>query len=239
MFYANPIVNAAGKVSGVVVLRIRAPRIADILDAVTAGNGRLPFMIDGDGILIYYPDVKQLHRSLDVLTPQTQQRIAADKRFAKDRIGSVNMPLLARTLIGASRPGSISYLSTLSGQEEHAGYAPVKGHDWVVAVTESRSVFKAPLQKLFLNVLYSVALVGLLFLVLAVLFARSIVRPIAHLTAAANALKEGDYEGAHIKVTSNDEIGRLARTFNVMIDVLRQREREKRRGRRHASRDGW
>lgn len=32
------------------------------------------------------------------------------------------------------------------------------------------------------------------------------------------------------KVTSTDEIGRLARTFNVMIDVLRQREREKQRG---------
>jgi nitrogen fixation/metabolism regulation signal transduction histidine kinase len=32
-------------------------------------------------------------------------------------------------------------------------------------------------------------------------------------------------------VRSNDEVGRLARTFNVMIDVLRQRERE-RAGRR-------
>jgi nitrogen fixation/metabolism regulation signal transduction histidine kinase len=76
--------------------------------------------------------------------------------------------------------------------------------------------------------------VGLLFLALAVLFARSIVRPIARLTAAANALKEGDYDNANIKVTSTDEIGRLARTFNVMIDVLRQREREKRSGRRRA-----
>ena len=52
-------------------------------------------------------------------------------------------------------------------------------------------------------------------------------RPVARLTEAANALKEGDYDQAHIKVTSNDEIGRLARTFNVMIDVLRQRERER------------
>ena len=134
-------------------------------------------------------------------------------------------------MVGAKKPGNISYLSTLSGNEEHAGYAPVAGHNWVVGITESRTSFEAPLQKLFSNVLASVALVGLLFLVLAVLFARSIVRPIARLTEAANALKEGDYERANIKVTSNDEIGRLARTFNVMIDVLRQREREKRRGR--------
>jgi hypothetical protein len=31
------------------------------------------------------------------------------------------------------------------------------------------------------------------------------------------------------EITSNDEIGRLARTFNVMIDVLRQRDRERQR----------
>jgi serine/threonine protein kinase/HAMP domain-containing protein len=233
MFYANPIFDEAGKVAGVVVLRIKASSIADILESITAGTNRVPFMIDGDGILIYHPDEKQLHRSLGQLPPDTQKRIAADKRFARDRIDSVQMPQLAKTLIGATTSGSTTYYSTLSREEEHAGYAPVKGHDWVVGVTESRRVFEAPLRKLFLNVLYSVVLVGLLFLVLAVLFARSIVRPVARLTAAANALKEGDYENANIKVTSNDEIGRLARTFNVMIDVLRQRDREKRSGRRN------
>ncbi|MBL8519152.1 MAG: HAMP domain-containing protein, partial [Betaproteobacteria bacterium] len=35
-----------------------------------------------------------------------------------------------------------------------------------------------------------------------------------------------DYDKATVKVTSTDEIGQLARVFNVMIDVLRQRERE-------------
>ena len=52
-------------------------------------------------------------------------------------------------------------------------------------------------------------------------------RPIEKLTAAAHALKSGDYDNANIAVRSNDEVGQLARTFNVMIDVLRQRERER------------
>src|SRR6185369_4485947 len=117
-----------------------------------------------------------------------------------------------------------------------AGYAPVIGHDWVVAVTEPREVFAAPLNQLFEHVLYSVVLVGAIFVLLAALFARTIVRPIEQLTGAAHALKAGDYEKANIKVSSNDEIGQLARTFNVMIDVLRQRERESgARGRRTGS----
>jgi nitrogen fixation/metabolism regulation signal transduction histidine kinase len=63
------------------------------------------------------------------------------------------------------------------------------------------------------------------------LFARSIVRPVERLTAAAHALKSGDYANANIAVRTNDEVGQLARTFNVMIDVLRQRERERDSGR--------
>ena len=96
-------------------------------------------------------------------------------------------------------------------------------------VTETREVFSAPLDALFANVLYSVFLVGAVFLLLAMLFARSIVRPIEQLTTAANALKRGDYDAATMKVTSSDEVGKLARTFNVLIDVLRQRERERER----------
>jgi serine/threonine protein kinase/HAMP domain-containing protein len=231
MYYANPVFDDAHRVIGVVVMRLKGSSVSRILDEATAGSGRVPFMVDGDGVLVHHPDRRHLYRSLAPLPPQALARIVADQRFRRDRIDSAQMPVLARAVIGARGPGNISYRSSLSGLEEHAGFAPVPGHDWVVGVSEPRAQFERPLLQLYDNMLYSVALAGAVFLVLAVLFARSIVRPIARLTDAANALKEGDYDRANIKVTANDEIGRLARTFNVMIDVLRQRERERRRGR--------
>jgi serine/threonine protein kinase/HAMP domain-containing protein len=231
MYYANPVFDEAHRVIGVVVMRLKGSSVSHILDEASAGSGRVPFMVDGDGVLIHHPDKRHLYRSLAPLPPQALARIVADQRFRRDRIDSAQMPALAKAMVKARGPGNISYRSTLSGLEEHAGFAPVPGHDWVVGVSEPRAQFERPLRRLYDNMLYSVALAGTVFLVLAVLFARSIVRPIARLTDAANALKEGDYDRANIKVTSNDEIGRLARTFNVMIDVLRQRERERRRGR--------
>jgi serine/threonine protein kinase/HAMP domain-containing protein len=231
MYYSNPVFDAAHKVIGVVVMRLKGASFGGILDESVAGSGRVPFMVDGDGVLIHHPDSRHLYRSLAPLPEDALHRIVADQRFRRDRIDSAQMPGLARAMVGAKRSGSISYGSTLSGRDEHAGFAPVPGHDWVVGVSEPREQFEQPLRKLYANMLYSVALVGFVFLVLAVLFARSIVRPIARLTDAANALKEGDYDRANIKVTSSDEIGRLARTFNVMIDVLRQRERERQRRR--------
>jgi serine/threonine protein kinase/HAMP domain-containing protein len=227
MVYAHPIIDEDNEVVGVLVLRIEAASFGAILDAATRGTGRVPIMIDGDGVVIHYPDPAKLNHSLDELSADVQQRIAADQRFRIPHVDSLGMPVLARTLVRATQAGSLSYKSTLSGSEEHAGYAPVAGQSWVVALTESRETFEAPLQKLFSNVLYSVALVGLLFMAIAVVFARSIVRPIARLMQAATALKEGKYERATVVVTTNDEIGQLARTFNVMIDVLRQRERER------------
>ncbi len=228
VYYSNPVVDASGKVIGAVVLRIKGTSVANMLSDIHRAN-LVPFLIDGDGILIYHPKEQELYHSLKPLSAATLNQIATDQRFQRDKIDSLNMPDLASAMIGAKKSGNISYHSSISGNSEIAGYAPVAGHNWVVGMSEPRQSFEQPLDRLFTNVLYSVILVGLVFLLLAVLFARSIVLPIERLTAAAHALKSGDYAKANIKVTSNDELGRLARTFNVMIDVLRQRDREQER----------
>jgi serine/threonine protein kinase/HAMP domain-containing protein len=236
LYFANPIFGEDRRVTGVLVIQIKSSSFVATLESVGVGTARSAFMIDGDGVLIHFPDPKRLYTSLMPLPDYVQQKIVQERRFAKAQIESLDMPQLAAALVRARKPGHVSYHSTLYGRDEYAGYAPVPAHDWVVCVTEPRAAFEAPLHELFSNVRSSVALVGLVFLVFAVLFARSIVRPIGRLTDAADALKKGDYENATIHVSSNDEIGRLARTFNVLIDVLRQRERERRTGGRRNGR---
>jgi C4-dicarboxylate-specific signal transduction histidine kinase len=234
VFYSRPVFDSAGKVIGAVVMRIKADPIARIVGSARLGDERTPFLIDNHGVIVWHPDEKLMFRSLAPLDQEAQDEIAADQRFRRPSIDSVNQPKLAAVMKGARQRGNVSYYSSVSRREEIAGFAPVSGTGWVVAVSESRDYFAAPLDRLFHNVLYSVALVGAIFLLLALVFARSIVRPIEQLTAAAHSLKAGDYDKANIAVRSGDEVGQLARTFNVMIDVLRQRERE-RAGRRAVS----
>jgi serine/threonine protein kinase/HAMP domain-containing protein len=231
VFYSRPVLDDAGKVIGAVVMRIKADPIARILSGAMIGQDRVPFLVDGDGVVVWHPDEGQMFKSLAPLPKAALDEIVADQRFRRKTIDSLDQPKLAAALVGAKQRGHVSYYSNATKREEIAGYAPVPGQSWVVAVSESRDYFSAPLENLFWNVVASVALVGAVFLLLAMLFARSIVRPIQGLTAAAHALKSGDYDGANIAVRSGDEIGRLARTFNVMIDVLRQRERERTGGR--------
>ncbi|MEO7742933.1 MAG: cache domain-containing protein [Usitatibacter sp.] len=226
VFFANPVKDAEGRAIGVVTLRIKGQAIASILEASRGEAGRVPMLIDGDGIIIHHPDAKNLYKSLVPLNKKTLDEIVADQRFRRKTIETVNMPELASSVVNAKSQGHVQFPSKISHKEEIAGFAPVKGYDWVVAMTEPREMFEAPLHRLFQKVLISVLLVGLVFILLTAQFARRIVRPIQELTSSAHALKSGDYTKANVRVTSADEIGQLARVFNVMIDVLRQRERE-------------
>lgn len=54
------------------------------------------------------------------------------------------------------------------------------------------------------------------------LLARGLTRPIAALDAAARALEQG--QRTEVRVETNDEIGRLAQTFNHMSDEITRRE---------------
>jgi EAL domain-containing protein (putative c-di-GMP-specific phosphodiesterase class I)/GGDEF domain-containing protein len=55
------------------------------------------------------------------------------------------------------------------------------------------------------------------------MLARGLTRPISALDAAAQRLQRG--EDAHVDIDSNDEIGRLAASFNTMATAIRDRER--------------
>jgi C4-dicarboxylate-specific signal transduction histidine kinase len=234
VFYSRPVLGPENSVIGAVVMRIKAEPIGRILSAARRGSDRIPFLVDEDGVIVWHPDEKQMFKSLVPLDKKVMDEIIADQRFRRPKIDSVNEPRLAAAMVGRKEIGNVSYFSNMSQREEIAGFAPVGGTEWVVAVSESRDYFAAPLDRLFQNVLVSVVIVGGIFLLLALWFARTIVRPIEKLTSAAHALKSGDYDKANIAVRANDEVGQLARTFNVMIDVLRQRERE-REGRRAVS----
>lgn len=233
VFYSRPVFDDSGNVLGAVVMRIKAEPVAQILAGARVGQDRSPFLVDGDGVVVWHPDESLLFKSLAPLSKARHDEILADQRFRRETIESLNQPRLAATMVGAKQRGHVSYFSSVSRREEIAGYAPVPGIDWVVGVSESRDYVAAPLDRLYWNVVSTVLLVGAVFLLLAMLFAHSIVKPIQNLTSAAHALKSGDYDKANIAVRTGDEIGQLARTFNVMIDVLRQRERERSGGRTH------
>ena len=75
-----------------------------------------------------------------------------------------------------------------------------------------------------LDVLVAVAVATTISLELTVLFSKSILRPIADLRRATRAVSEGRYD-VSVPVTTGDELGELAASFNQMVQGLAERER--------------
>ncbi len=75
-----------------------------------------------------------------------------------------------------------------------------------------------------LDVLVAVAVATTISLELTVLFSKSILRPIADLRRATRAVGEGRYD-VSVPVTTGDELGELAASFNQMVEGLAERER--------------
>ena len=74
------------------------------------------------------------------------------------------------------------------------------------------------------DVLVAVAVATTISLELTLLLSKSVLRPINDLREATERLKEGDYE-ISVPVTSGDELGELAASFNEMAVGLSERER--------------
>jgi two-component system NtrC family sensor kinase len=97
--------------------------------------------------------------------------------------------------------------------------------DWVVAVGSYEDEFYRPATSIGRKILVGVGaltfFVALIAVVLAFLVSKLLTDPIRTLTRAMSEVKRGRLD-TRLDVSSDDELGDLARDFNHMIDVLRQ-----------------
>jgi class 3 adenylate cyclase len=81
----------------------------------------------------------------------------------------------------------------------------------------------ASLSDLGLDVVVAVLVAFTISLELTVLVTRSVLQPVDRLLEATDAVKKGDLD-ARVPITSGDELGRLAGSFNEMMQGLSERE---------------
>ena len=227
VYISHPITNREGVIIGIVVVRVTSKSIGEIVEDERQAKERIGFVIDGDGVVIYHPDQTLRYKSLGVLSAATQATIAADQRFKRAKIDSLALEELDKVATGTKDAGHVRYLSGLEKTAEIAGFSPVRVNDWTVVVSSPEAYFAAPIQRQFQQVVITVVVVGAVFALLGLLFARSLVRPLNSLINAARALSRGDHEQARAEVYSRDEMGQLAETFNSMSKSVVERERER------------
>jgi adenylate cyclase len=229
MYFSSPARNHLGRIGGVVVLKLKGSAVISIMEELRSRESTLStFLIDDDGIILYHSDKRATYSSLAPVPEDIVKKMIDEKQFGATvtSIPSLGLKELAEKMLRAKQPDHHKMVSPLTNQPEIVGFAPLILKNWTIAVSESEDSYSVALRQLFNNAVLSVVLVGFVFVVLAVLFARTFTRPISDLTDAAAAVENGDYENANVRVSTEDELGRLAGTFNAMIDGVKSRQRE-------------
>ncbi len=100
---------------------------------------------------------------------------------------------------------------------------PVKDNGVLLAISRlsiNMEDFDSLIYDLKINMIQIVLIIGLVALVLALVFSRTITKPVKELTILSKAVAEGNFDvKSHLK--NNDELKILGDNFNVMIDKIK------------------
>lgn len=131
---------------------------------------------------------------------------------------------LAATAI-ASRTSAVRALEGEDGTEWLSAAAPVPELGLGVVVSQPGSQAFRAADRVRRYTIYWAAVALLLTVVLGVVLARGMSRPVGALTRAAKELGRGELEH-RADITASGEVGVLARAFNQMADEINRRDRE-------------
>ena len=117
---------------------------------------------------------------------------------------------------------------TLSDSDMYYAYTPVRSTGWKLCIKIPRSIVLSPLSYIFENMDWAITILLLAFVIIQAIvlfvgrkFSKKLVEPIHRLSDDVDKISSGDFEHRAESI-SNDEIGDLARHFNVMTESLKE-----------------
>lgn len=130
----------------------------------------------------------------------------------------VSTPAVNSALAGQS---GVAEAKTYLGADGLLAYEPLKlpGLNWVVVAKVNRSEAFAPVDAFARNIALSTGAIVLVVCLLGLLFSRILTAPVKKLVAAVRRVSGGEL-GVTVPVTSRDEFGDLASSFNDMSASL-------------------
>ncbi|MBQ8588704.1 MAG: HAMP domain-containing protein [Clostridia bacterium] len=152
---------------------------------------------------------------LDGLTGKTIDSLNTHEELAKSLEVSPNIISAISGKLG---------MGTVSGTGYMDYAVPLKDSDevkYIIYVRDTKEETNNVMSSIF-TIMIQALLIGLaLSVLLSILLSKTIILPIQSLTNKASKLKEGDFDET-IEVRSDDEIGQLTNTFNLMASELKE-----------------
>ncbi|MDE7341145.1 MAG: methyl-accepting chemotaxis protein [Lachnospiraceae bacterium] len=195
-------------------------------------DGKISFVIDGEGTVVAHPDITQIEESYNYRDLKKTVSVKDDAgNSVMDADGNIvteEYPLevsedfkrvIAQVMAGNSGSTKISY----DGAAYYASYTaiPLKGESdsWSMITLHKKSTAMSMLSNLLMIavIISLVAITAAIFVV--IYLARKLTIPVVSMTELMKEASDGNFS-MKADVSSRNEVGQLAQSFNVMADKI-------------------
>ncbi|MDR1073267.1 MAG: methyl-accepting chemotaxis protein [Treponema sp.] len=211
VMYAVPIMDGR-EVFGALIGRQDGTALNEVAKNVKLGESGYSFMTNKEGVIIS-------HRDIELVLNQYNPIAEAQKDPSMKSLAHVI------SVSQATSADSLQYL--FNGREMVVGFAPVPEFNWTLFVTIDHKELMAGMDRLvFLIVSFTSVFIATGF-VAAYFLGRSIVKPVSKVAGTLRDISEGEGDltkriaSKRSRDKNMDEIGDLARYFNLTIDKIR------------------
>ncbi|HBO1062608.1 TPA: methyl-accepting chemotaxis protein PctA [Pseudomonas aeruginosa] len=194
-------VKAAGNTLGVVGGDLSLKTLVQIINSLDFSGMGYAFLVSGDGKILVHPDKEQVMKTLSEVYPQNTPKIATGFSEAE-----------------------------LHGHTRILAFTPIKGLPsvtWYLALSIDKDKAYAMLSKFRVSAIAAALISIVAILVLLGLLIRLLMQPLHLMGRAMQDIAQGEGDlTKRLKVTSNDEFGALAISFNRFVERIHESIRE-------------
>lgn len=193
VLFAIPVQDGTQKPNGVLIGSLDLAKIGEYRSEANFGKTGSAFIVDKNGLVLSHPD----------------------EQMQLERTDISDMPIVANAISGKS--GTMIY--QYEGQSVFGAYTSVPSTSWGIVVRQDQNEAYSPIWSTIIRTVVITVSVLVFAILLFYLFSKKLTKPLILLTNNARKLAQGDLSN-QVKVSSKDEIGELAISFEEMRNNL-------------------
>lgn len=222
-----------GGLIGVYAADLRLDFLQDLINENShEEDGRISFVIDGEGVVVAHPDKVQIDEQYNYrdLVKTVSAKDAAGNQLTDENGNIITeehpidvsedfKQVIAQVMAGNSGSDRISY----EGEQYYVSYTdiPLKGDSdaWSLITLHKRSAAMSMVYRLLVIAGIISVVVILAAVVVVIYLARKLTMPVISITGFMKEASDGDFS---IKAdeSSENEVGQLAKSVNIMADKI-------------------
>ncbi|MEH2074305.1 MAG: diguanylate cyclase [Nostoc sp.] len=237
LYFSSPVRNAKGDILGVLRVSYNATVVQELVNRETERSGKKSFaiLLDENNIYLAHSIApKLLFKSIMPLPLHLVTQLQREGRLPNSPIKELaTNELKLKQALDRKQSSLIASLSGTGNQVNLIAIARLKYQPWSVLFAQPLAIALAPVEKQIRDAMLLFAIIASVVTIIAFTIGQLLTKPIIYLTNIVFQFTAGHLD-IRAKISSKDEIGQLAKSFNNMalqlqtsFETLEQRVQER------------